>query len=112
MPTLFWYHRGPVWKFEAAGTSSSNVNNHVDVQVGRFFNATSRRTGLTMAFDEIQPDDPGRPARLTITDGTTGATVDPYSLASYSLATANSTESVIADLRRNAYVTAAPFRSP
>ena len=113
MPTLFWYHRGPVWKFEAAGTSSSNVNNHVDVQVGRFFNATSRRTGLTMAFDEIQPDDPGRPNRITVTDGTTGATVDPYSLASYSLATANSTESVIADLRRNAYVTASrDFRGP
>ena len=113
MPTLFWYHRGPVWKFEAAGTSSSNVNHHVDVQVGRFFNATSRRTGLTMAFDEIQPDDPGRPNRITVTDGTTGATVDPYSLASYSLATANSTESVIADLRRNAYVTASrDFRGP
>ena len=113
MPTVFWYHRGPVWKFEAAGTYSSNVNHHVDVQVGRFFNATSRRTGLTMAFDDIQPDYPGRPNRITVTDGTTGATVDPYSLASYSLATANSTESVIADLRRNAYVTASrDFRGP
>ena len=106
MPTLFWYHRGPVWKFEAAGGFSSNVNNHIDVQVGRFFNATARRTGLTMAFDDIQPDYPGRPNRITITDSATGTVVDPYSLASYSLATANSNESVIADLRRNAYLTA------
>ena len=106
MPTLFWYHRGPIWKFESAASYSSNVNNHVDVQVGRFFNATSRRTGLTMAFDDIQPDYPGRPNRITVTDGTTGAVVDPYSLASYSLATANSTESVIADARRNVYFTA------
>ena len=113
MPTLFWYHRGPVWKFEAAGNYSANVNNHIDVQVGRFFNATSRRTGVTMAFGDIQPDYPGRPNRVTITDGTTGTVVDPYSLASYSLATANSTESVIADLRRNAYFTAArDFRGP
>ncbi|MEI8351089.1 MAG: TonB-dependent receptor, partial [bacterium] len=59
-----------------------------------------------MAFDDIQPDYPGRPNRITVTDGTTGAVVDPYNLASYSLATANSTESVIADLRRNAYLTA------
>ncbi|MEO6246811.1 MAG: carboxypeptidase regulatory-like domain-containing protein, partial [Opitutaceae bacterium] len=106
MPTLFWFHRGPVWKFEAAGSYSSNVNNHVDVRVGRFFNATSRRTGLTMAFDDIQSEYPGRPNRISVTDGATGAVVDPYSLASYSLATANSTESVIADLRRNAYFTA------
>lgn len=107
MPTLFWYHRGPVWKFESAASYSSNVNNHVDVQVGRFFNATARRTGLTMAFDDIQPDYPGRPERITVTDGTTGAVVDPYSLASYSLATANSTESVVADIRRNVTFTAA-----
>ncbi|MBI5770433.1 MAG: TonB-dependent receptor plug domain-containing protein [Verrucomicrobia bacterium] len=106
MPTLFWYHRGPVWKFESAASYSSNVNNHVDVQVGRFFNATTRRTGLTIAFDDIQPDYPGRPERITVTDGTTGAVVDPYSLSSYSLATANSTESVIADLRRNVTFTA------
>ena len=76
------------------------------MQVGRFFNATARRTGLTMAFDDIQPDYPGRPNRITVTDGATGAVVDPYSLASYSLATANSNESVIAALRRNAYITA------
>ena len=103
MPTLVWRHDGPVWKAEA-GTGYSRATNAIRGGAKGFFNVlTARRTGVTVSFDDVVYL---RPGRITVTDGTTGAPVDPYSLGNYALISANDQERNPYDLQRSVYANA------
>ncbi|MES2694497.1 MAG: TonB-dependent receptor [Verrucomicrobiota bacterium] len=74
MPTLIWRHDGPEWRLEAGVGHSQGTNRIRDIDKGFFNNSMSRRTGLTVSFDDIYYL---RPGRITVTDAA-GAAVDPY----------------------------------
>jgi TonB-dependent receptor len=100
MPTLTYRHDGPVWKAES-GLGYSNERLHFrSSDKGFFNNVTSTRQGVTVNFDEIFYL---RPGRITVTDGTTGAPVDPYNLSNFVLSTANATYRRTTDVRESAY---------
>jgi iron complex outermembrane receptor protein len=82
MPTLRWRHDGPVWKAEAGAGYSRARYNGADLERGYFQNTAARRTGVTVAFDDIFYL---RPNRITVTDGATGAPLDPYRLDNYAV---------------------------
>jgi len=87
LPTLRWRHDGPVWKAEAgAGYSRARYNGR-DLERGYFANTSARRTGVTVAFDDVFYL---RPNRITVTDGATGTPLDPYSLNNYAVTGAGS----------------------
>ena len=87
LPTLRWRHDGPVWKAEAgAGYSRARYNGR-DLERGYFANTSARRTGVTVAFDDIFYL---RPNRITVTDAATGTPLDPYSLNHYAVTGAGS----------------------
>ncbi len=108
MPTLTWRHDGSVWKAEA-GTGMSFATNHVRGGDKGFFNVESaQRTNVTIALDDIFYL---RPNRITVTDGTTGAPIDPYKLGNYSLVSgqdqrrnpSDEQNTIYANLRRDFY---------
>jgi iron complex outermembrane receptor protein len=99
MPTLVWRHDGPVWKTETGVGHSQGTNRVRDIDKGFFNNTQVRRTGVTVAFDDVQYL---RPGRITVTDAA-GAPVDPYRLSSYALVSSNSIQNDITDLKRSAY---------
>ena len=81
-PMVRYRHDGPVWKTEiAAGLSRSGRFNQ-NFDRGSFSAATARRSNVTIAFDDIFYL---RPSRITVTDGSTGAPVDPSSISTYGL---------------------------
>ena len=84
MPTLTYRHDGPIWKLDA-GLGYSHSRDHTQSTDRGFFALSSaRRTGVTLAFDDVTAH---RPGRLTITEGTTGVPVDPFNISTYTLAT-------------------------
>ena len=87
LPTLRWRHDGPVWKAEAGAGYSRARYNGGDLERGYFANTSARRTGVTVAFDDIFYL---RPNRITVTDGATGTPLDPYSLNHYAVTGAGS----------------------
>ena len=100
MPTLVWRHDGPIWKMEAGAGFSHSGNRYASIDKG-FFNAVSaRRTGVTISFDDIFYL---RPGRITVTDGTSGAPVDPYKLSTFVLSSATDNSSEASDTQRSAY---------
>ncbi len=101
MPTLIWRHNGPVWRMDAGASYSHSSNHYRDVDKGHFNSATTQRTGVTIAFSEIFYL---RPGVIKVTDGTTGAPVDPYLLDSYVLNAANSDFYESSDVQRGARV--------
>ena len=100
MPTLTYRHDGPIWKAEG-GLGYANERLHFrSTDKGFFNNVVSTRQNVTVNFDEIFYL---RPGRITVTDGTTGAPVDPYDLGSFVLSTANATYRRTTDVKRSAY---------
>ncbi len=100
MPTLTWRHDGPVWKAES-GLGFARERLHFRSADKGFFNqVVSTRQNVTVAFDDIFYL---RPNRITVTDGTTGAPVDPYNLDNFVLSTANATFRRTQDVKRSAY---------
>ncbi len=100
MPSLSWRHDGPVWKAEAGLGSSHAENQFRNVDKGRFAGTLSRRTGVTVSFaDNFYL----RPGTLTVTDGTTGAPVDPYNIATYALSTASGSPQRSRNVHRTAF---------
>jgi len=87
LPTLRWRHDGPVWKAEAGAGYSRARYNGGDLERGYFANTSARRTGVTVAFDDIFYL---RPNRITVADGATGTPLDPYRLDHYAVQTAGS----------------------
>ena len=58
---------------------------------------------MTVSFDDINYL---RPGRITVTDGATGAPIDPYNLNSYALSTAGSTTQLSVSQHRTAFANA------
>ncbi|MBI5766375.1 MAG: TonB-dependent receptor [Verrucomicrobia bacterium] len=118
-PSLLWRHRGPIWQAEGGAGWSLSTSEIRDQGKGFFNTVNATRTGVTIAFDDIFYL---RPGRITVTDGATGAAVDPYKVATYRLQTAGGnrygTDSVLGpgpgeglnnrtvDVARNAFVNA------
>ncbi len=100
MESLTYRHNGALWKAEAGlGYSYAGQHNR-DVARGILRNSVAQRTNVTIAFDDIFYL---RPNRITVTDGATGAPVDPYSLANYTLTSANYQEDNWLTFRNTAY---------
>ncbi len=97
MPTLIWRHNGPIWKADVGGSFSHSSNHYRDIDKGYFQAANTQRTNVTVTFSEITYL---RPGKITVTDGTTRAPVDPYSLSSYALNSASSDMLESSDVQR------------
>ena len=101
MPTLVYRHMGPVWRAEAGAGYSHSTNLLRDTSRGYFGSVTSRRTGVTVSYDDIFYL---RPRTITVTDGATGAPVDPFNLSSYVLSSVGSPQPRDSiDVKRSAY---------
>jgi len=100
MPTLRWRHDGPVWKSDAGVGYSSARYTGGDLERGYFQQTRARRTGVTVSFDDIFYL---RPNRITVTNGTTGAPVDPYNLDNYAVTGAGSGQPINNDQQRTAF---------
>ena len=99
MPSLIWRHDGPVWKAEAGLAHSRARNRNRTVESGFFDTTTSRRTGVTVSFDDIFYL---RPRAISVTDAA-GRPVDPYSLSSYVVTAATDNTRGTDDTKRTAY---------
>jgi iron complex outermembrane recepter protein len=99
MPSVTYRHDGPVWKSEVAGGFSRSKRNRSDLANGYFNNVQARRQGVTISFDDIYYL---RPRVITVTDGS-GAAVDPFSIETYTVNTANSNVLNASDLQRNLF---------
>ncbi|WP_414661738.1 carboxypeptidase regulatory-like domain-containing protein [Horticoccus sp. 23ND18S-11] len=100
MPSLIYRHDGPVWKAESGVSYSNSRLHYQDIDKDAFDANFGRRTGVTVSFDDIFYL---RPGRFTVTDGVTGAPVNPYDINSYSLTTAASTRTLAYDTKRTAF---------
>ena len=85
MPAISYWHDGPVWKAEAGAGFSSSIRWTTDLQNSHFGTAQARRQNVTVSFADIGYLGP---RGIAVSDGTTGAPVDPYNLSSYLLNTA------------------------
>jgi len=83
-PALTYRHDGPVWKAEASAGLSRSGRFNQNIDQGAFSAVNAQRTNVTIAFDDISYL---RPGRITTTDGTTGAPIDPFNLNTYGLTT-------------------------
>ncbi|MBL9200325.1 MAG: TonB-dependent receptor [Opitutaceae bacterium] len=83
-PALTYRHDGPVWKAEASAGLSRSGRFNQNMDRGAFSAVNAQRTNVTIAFDDINYL---RPGRITTTDGTTGAPIDPFNIGSYGLTT-------------------------
>ncbi|MFM1747274.1 MAG: hypothetical protein RLZZ188_940 [Verrucomicrobiota bacterium] len=100
-------HAGPVWKTELGLGDSRARSVSSNYSRGYFGGMTVQRTGVTVAFEDIGFEQPGR---ILVTDGATGAPVDPHALASYSIVSGSGNaihgrgfDDVTRDGKRSAY---------
>jgi iron complex outermembrane recepter protein len=100
MPTLTWRHDGPVWRSDAGVGVSHQSQHYRDIDKGFFRTVTLQRTGVTVSFDDNYYL---RPGRITVTDATGTAPVDPYNLANYSVTQAISDWRDSTDVQHTAY---------
>src|SRR5687768_13894620 len=84
-PSIIYRHDGAIWKAEAGAGWSMSTSKVRNMGKGYFANVGANRPNVTIAFDDIFYL---RPGRITVTDGTTGAPVDPYQLSSYNIVSA------------------------
>lgn len=85
-PNITYRHDGPIWKSDAGVGYSRGVTFITHASKGYFFNTQAQRTGLTVAFEDIQYE---RPGRFVVTDGTTGAPVNPFAVNNYLISSAS-----------------------
>lgn len=100
MPTLSYRHNGPIWQAEAGIGHSQSLYRRLDVGNGYFFRSQARRRNVTVAFDGISYL---RPETITVTDGTSGAPIDPYLLSNYTLVDATPNQFDAIDIQQTAY---------
>ena len=108
MTTLIYRHDGPEWKAEAGGAYGYSSSRITDVLEGFFSGAGATRSGVTVAFDGVGYL---RPDVITIRDGATGSSLDPFLLRNYVLTTVttrtppklqfNTQRSAYANIRRD-----------
>lgn len=100
MPTLNWRHDGPVWRLDAGLGRAEGTDAIRSMDKGLFQAIVTRRTGLTIGFDQIHAD---RPGSITVVDNATRAPVDPYTLDTYSLISVAETPLRSSDLNVSAF---------
>ncbi len=100
MPTIVWRHDGPVWKGDLGFGYSLQDDGNPDLRQGYFRNVTMQRSNVTIDFNRIFYL---RPGEIAVRDGQSGATVDPYALANYALASTTTQDDVNVDRQRSAY---------
>ncbi|MDO8541965.1 MAG: carboxypeptidase regulatory-like domain-containing protein [Opitutaceae bacterium] len=100
MPTLVYRHDGPVWKAEAGAGLSHSRDSTQSGDRGFFSTTSSRRTGVTLAFDDVTAY---RPGRISATDAATGTAIDPFDVGTYVLNTAQYTIPQNSDTKRSVY---------
>ena len=103
LPSLTWRHDGPVWKAEAGIAYARALNRTRNIQDGLFGTTTSRRGNVTVSFEDVGYQ---RPGRITVADGTTGAIIDPFSVGNYVVTAANGSMRATDDTRRSLYANA------
>jgi iron complex outermembrane receptor protein len=81
-PSLTYRHDGPVWRIASGIGTSMSESRIYQMGKGQFGGVNAQRTNVQISFDDTFYL---RPGRITVTDGVTGAPVDPYSLASYNV---------------------------
>jgi len=81
-PSITYRHDGPLWKAEAGVGLSMSTSRIYQMGKGQFGGTVATRPNVSIRFDDIFYL---RPRVITVTDGVTGAPVDPYSLASYNV---------------------------
>ncbi len=100
MPTFVWRHDGPIWKADLGLGMSQQSDYNRDMDQGYFRVVQMQRTGVTIAFDDIFYL---RPRAITVTDGASGAPIDPFALSTYSLVSGNRQGNATYDRQRTAY---------
>jgi TonB-dependent receptor len=100
MPSINWWHDGPVWKAEAGAGFSSSIRYTTDLQNSYFGTTVARRQGVTVSFEDVTAE---RPGRIIVSDGATGAAIDPHNIAGYSLVTAGANNARRAAVQRKAF---------
>jgi TonB-dependent receptor len=103
MPTLNWRHDGPGWKFDGGVARAYGKDWIRSTDKGLWQAVVARRTGVTIAFDQIIDT---RPGVITVVDNATRQPVDPYRLANYSLISVAETPRRGADLNVSAFLNA------
>jgi iron complex outermembrane recepter protein len=98
-PSVRWLHEGPVYKSDAGFAYGNSRIDYQDIDKGFFNGMTMQRNNVKIDFDDIFYL---RPGSITVTDPT-GQPVDPSSLDSYSLVSANSNRQRTYDTTRQAY---------
>ncbi len=105
--SLVYRHAGPLWKIEAGAGDSRARSISSNLSRGYFGGVSAQRSGVTVSFDDIGPF---RPGRITVTDGATGAPVDPAVLSSYTLTSGSGNsqygrrfDDVTHDIKRSVY---------
>lgn len=99
MPTFVWRHDGPVWKSDLGLGLSQQSDYNRDTDQGYFRIVNMQRTGVTIGFDDIFYQ---RPGRIRVTDAA-GAPVDPFALSTYSLVSGTRQATRNYDRQRTAY---------
>ena len=103
MPSLLYWHNGPIWKADvglAYSYSDNFITNQVPNTAGYFSIASATRTGVTLRFDGISDVTPDK---FIVTDGPTGAPVDSRNINSYVLTNTANNSNMTTDIQRNAY---------
>ncbi len=100
LPSLVWRHDGPVWKAEAGAAMARAANRSRTLTEGHFGGTTARRTNVTVTLTDVGY---WRPGGVTVTDGTTGAPVDPFALSNYVVTAATGARQATDDIRHSAY---------
>jgi iron complex outermembrane receptor protein len=100
MPTFVWRHDGPMYKADVGIGLSQQTDYNRDTDQGYFRIVNMQRSNVTIAFDDIFYL---RPRTIRVTDGTTGAPVDPYDLATYSIQSGTRQATRNYDRQRTAY---------
>jgi TonB-dependent receptor len=105
--SVIYRHNGPIWKAEAGAGDSRARSVVSNLSRGYFGSVSAQRSGVTVAFEDIGAI---RPGRVVVTDGATGAAVDPYSLSSYAIVSGGGNsqfgrrfDDESRDLKRSAY---------
>ena len=81
-PSLVYRHDGPIWKADAGVGTSMSESKIYQMGKGQFGGVVASRPNVAISFDD---NFYLRPGSITVTDGTTGAPVDPYDLAGYTV---------------------------
>lgn len=100
MPTFVWRHDGAVWRWDLGLGLSQQTDYNRDTDQGYFRVVNAQRTGVTINFDDIFYL---RPRQITVTDGATGAPVNPWALSTYSLLSGTRQATRNYDRQRTAY---------